>query len=97
MDKKPSQNEVWGMRTRVVAYLLKNGASSDDAEDIASETCIRAFTKWGLFDPEKGQLDAWVLRIAHNLYVSMLRKRRFEVCAVELEHRNKIRVRPEFE
>ncbi len=71
--------QIWKLRYRVVSYLRKLGASEDDCEDIASETCLRTCEKIGLYDPGKGELIWWMIRIARNLYISHLRKRRREV------------------
>lgn len=88
--KNSSIEDVWIMRPRIVAYLRKNGATHEDAEDLASETCLRAYSKWEMFDPARGQLEWWMLRIARNLFVSHLRKRRFIASAVGIDDLNEI-------
>lgn len=89
-EKDVDIDEIWAMRPRIVAYLRKNGATVDDAEDLASDTCIRAFSKREMFDPTRGRLDWWMLRMAHNLYVSHLRKRRFISSALGIDDLNEV-------
>jgi RNA polymerase sigma-70 factor, ECF subfamily len=48
------------------------------AEDVAQETMIRVWTNIGRFRGDSS-LRVWVLRIAHNVSISMLRKRRDQV------------------
>lgn len=53
---------------RVFAFAYRLTLNRADAEDIAQETFLRAFTKINEFDP-KGQFKAWLLRIATNLFL----------------------------
>jgi RNA polymerase sigma-70 factor (ECF subfamily) len=61
------------------AYWLAGNAA--DAEDITSETFVRA---WVRFDTLKTEtLKAYLLAIARNLYLEQLRKGRFQTMLVE--------------
>lgn len=46
-----------------------------DAEDIAQQTFLKAFASLRRFRPGE-PIGPWILRIAHNLFVSQLRSRR---------------------
>jgi len=46
-----------------------------DAEDILAEAYVRALANSDKYDPDKGRLFTWVLRIAQNEAISRLRKR----------------------
>jgi RNA polymerase sigma-70 factor, ECF subfamily len=59
-----------------VAYSVVRDAAL--AEDAAQETMIRVWTNIGRFRGDSS-LRVWVLRIAHNVSISMLRKRRDRV------------------
>jgi len=56
-----------------VAYRIAGDAAL--ADDIAQETFIRLWTKLGAFRPE-GNLKGWVCRIAANLTIDALRRRK---------------------
>jgi len=53
---------------RVFAFAYRLTLNRADAEDIAQETFLRAFSKLSEFNPE-GQFKAWLLRIATNLFL----------------------------
>lgn len=56
----------------LLARMLRDPAL---AEDLAQETFLRAFTHLSSFDP-RYKFSNWVLRIAHNLAIDALRRRR---------------------
>lgn len=60
---------------KVVAYahrLLRDGA---EAEDVAQETFLRLWKHAGRWQP-RAKLHTWLFRVAHNLAIDRLRKRR---------------------
>ncbi|NPV60541.1 MAG: RNA polymerase sigma factor [Actinobacteria bacterium] len=59
----------------VFRYLYWNTGSREDAEDLAEDVFLKALLSMGTFDPRRGQLKAWIFRIAHNLLVDHQRKR----------------------
>ena len=61
-------NEVYG-------FLLKRIKNENDAEDIAIETFSRAFDKIQTYDSTY-EFNTWLITIAKNLHVDMLRKRK---------------------
>ena len=58
----------WHVRRLVVEH--------DEAEEITQETFVRAFEQFDRFRGGDGELRAWVYRIATNLSISALRRRR---------------------
>ncbi|MBR5135782.1 MAG: RNA polymerase sigma factor [Rikenellaceae bacterium] len=58
----------WHVRRLVVEH--------DEAEEITQETFVRAFEQFDQFRGSDGELRAWVYRIATNLAISALRRRR---------------------
>jgi len=49
------------------------------ADDVVQETFERVWRHAGRFDPHRGSLDAWVLRIARNAALGQLRRTRHHV------------------
>lgn len=58
----------WHVRRLVVEH--------DEAEEITQEAFVRAFEQFDQFRGSDGELRAWVYRIATNLAISALRRRR---------------------
>ena len=54
---------------RVKGLMLKTGASSDDAEEIAQETLLAVWRKAAQFDPVSAGAAAWIYTIARNLRI----------------------------
>lgn len=56
-----------------------------EAEDVAQEAFVRAYTRLDRFDPAKGRFSTWLYKIATNLAIDYLRKhtRRVEVEDIE--------------
>jgi len=60
---------------RVKAYLMRNGAVAELAEELAQEAMVSVWRKAASFDPERAQLSTWIFTIARNLWVDQLRRR----------------------
>ena len=63
---------------RIKAYLIRAGAASELAEELAQETMVTVWRKASSFDPARAQLSTWVFTIARNLRVDALRRRHDE-------------------
>ena len=63
------QRRVYGL---ALAILHDTGA----AEEVAQETFVRAWRHGASFDARKGDVGSWLLTVARNLAVDMLRMRR---------------------
>jgi RNA polymerase sigma-70 factor (ECF subfamily) len=62
-------------RRPISSYIYRLLGSLEDADDITQEVFVRACTSWtGLYEREK--LSSWLYRIATNLCVDMLRRRK---------------------
>jgi RNA polymerase sigma factor (sigma-70 family) len=61
---------------RVKAYLMRLGATSQTAEDLAQEAMLTLWRKAQLFDPAKASAATWMFTIARNLRIDALRRER---------------------
>lgn len=59
---------------RVKAYLLRLGAPSALAEDLAQEALLTLWRKAHLFDPTKASAATWLFTIARNLRIDTIRR-----------------------
>jgi len=73
-------------RRQIHAYIYRLLGNQEDADDITQEVFIRACVAWdGLQD--RDNLSAWLYRIATNLCVDLLRRRK-RISWWSLTHRN---------
>ena len=61
---------------RVKGYLLKLGAGTSVADDLAQEVMISVWRKAALFDPKKASASTWIFTIARNLRIDAIRRER---------------------
>lgn len=61
---------------RLKSYLMRLGAGSGQAEDLAQETMLTLWRKADQFDPAKAAAATWAFTIARNLRVDALRRER---------------------
>ncbi len=61
---------------RVKSYMLRQGASAAQAEDLAQETMLMVWRKAERFDPAIAGASTWVFTIARNLRIDALRRER---------------------
>ena len=62
-------------RRPIHSYAYRLLGSQEDADDVAQEVFVRVFTAWdGLHD--RDNLSSWLYRIATNLCVDLLRRRK---------------------
>ncbi len=59
---------------RLKSFMMRRGASSEQAEDLVQEAMISVWTKAGLYNPDKGSVLTWVFTIAKNLRIDRIRK-----------------------
>jgi RNA polymerase sigma-70 factor (ECF subfamily) len=83
-DRAAFRTLVERHQRRVFAVALALLKNREDALDIVQETFLRAHRGLEGFDGES-QLFTWLYRIAHNLCIDHLRRRRFET--VQLDER----------
>jgi RNA polymerase sigma-70 factor (ECF subfamily) len=65
-------NHYW---SEVYGFMLKRTENETNAEDITIETFSKAFDKIATYNPEF-QFNTWLISIAKNVYIDMLRKKR---------------------
>jgi RNA polymerase sigma factor (sigma-70 family) len=61
---------------RLKAFLMKSGAASDQAEEVAQDVMATVWRKAGMFDPGKASVATWIYTIARNRRIDSLRKTR---------------------
>jgi len=59
---------------RVTRYVFVRVGNLHEAEDLASETFVRALHSLDSYEDRGLPMEAWIFRIAHNLVVDYLRK-----------------------
>ena len=75
-DEARALSELYEQFKRPIhSYIYRLLGNSEDADDVTQEVFVRACTSWnGLY--ERNNLSAWLYRIATNLCVDMLRRRK---------------------
>src|SRR5262249_40779813 len=72
------------LRPDLHRYCRRLAGNLWDAEDLAQDTLVRAFGRWGLTYPEIREPRAYLLRTATNLWIDTLRRRDMESLAQPL-------------
>jgi RNA polymerase sigma-70 factor (ECF subfamily) len=74
-------NEVYG-------FMLKRTENETNAEDITIETFSKAFDKIASYNPEF-QFNTWLIAIAKNVHIDLLRKNKSSLFIEISDHENK--------
>ncbi len=62
---------------RPVAVMIRNvTGDARNGEDLAQEVFLAAFAKLRTFDPDRSRFSTWLLTIARNRSINLLKKRR---------------------
>ncbi len=72
------------MGPRLKAYFLRQGAQVATAEDLTQDVFLRVYRGAQHYRPG-GRLDAWLLRIARNLWIDHRRRRHPQTGADEIQ------------
>jgi RNA polymerase sigma-70 factor, ECF subfamily len=59
---------------RVKSFMMRKGASAEQAEDLVQETMIAVWSKAALYAPDRGSVATWIFTIARNLRIDRLRR-----------------------
>lgn len=59
---------------RVRSYMIRQGADTTVAEELAQETLLTVWRKAALYNGEKGSATTWIFTIARNLRIDRLRR-----------------------
>ena len=78
-DPEAGRSFVQRFQSRVFGLALAILRDPVLAEDIAQEAFLRAWRHGPSYDPRRGTVAAWLLRITRNLAIDALRLRRAEV------------------
>ena len=63
---------------KLYGFALSLSRNTNEADEIVQETFVRAIQHANKL-PDDANLDAWLFRVANNVYISRLRKRQREV------------------
>jgi RNA polymerase sigma factor (sigma-70 family) len=80
-DAEASGSFVRRYQTRVYGVAVSVLGDRAAAEDVAQEAFLRAMRRAEAFDPRRGTVAAWLLRITRNLAIDRLRLRRPDLVA----------------
>ena len=85
MDREKLQNLYQKQGWILIQYLMKNGCSKQDAEDIVQETFVKALMYMdGL---EDSNLVAWLFKVSLNKYYDLCRKnKRRPIVSIDDSH-----------
>ena len=75
-DERAFQALVTRHVDAVHGYLLRMTGNPQEAEDLTQETFLRVWQKAGTYRPGRVRVSTWLHRIAHNLCVDALRRKR---------------------
>lgn len=64
---------------RIFNYLYYRTLDRALSDDLVGTVMLNVVRKYETFDPERGNLDAWIFRIARNTLFSHFRKSKIEV------------------
>ena len=67
----------------VFAMIARQVPDRMDAEELTSDTFLRAFRSIGSFDSRRASLSTWLCRIAYHLTIDFLRRRRPFTISIE--------------
>ncbi|GLY83538.1 sigma-70 family RNA polymerase sigma factor [Actinoallomurus iriomotensis] len=67
----------------LLAYVTRLLSDPHQAEDVVQETMVRAWRNADLLVPERGSVNGWLIRVAHNIAVDKIRARRSRPAEVE--------------
>ena len=59
---------------RLKAFLIKNGATPGDAEEVMQEAMTLVWRKAKQFDPSKASASTWIYTIARNRRIDLIRR-----------------------
>jgi RNA polymerase sigma-70 factor (ECF subfamily) len=61
---------------RVKGFMIRQGSSPQDADEIAQEVMVSIWRRAATFDPERAGAATWIFAIARNRRIDMIRKTR---------------------
>lgn len=64
---------------RVKSYLIRLGAPSAQAEDLAQDAMLSVWRRAAQFDPKRAAASTWIFVIARNAWIDRLRREKVEL------------------
>ena len=58
---------------RIYKYVFSILLSREDTEDVVANTFVTAYAAWGTYDPARASAATWLMRIAHNKAIDLVR------------------------
>lgn len=77
-DRQASETLVTRHLARLVAFADRMLGDAAEAEDVAQETFTRLWQHAGRWEPGRARVSTWLHRVASNLCIDRLRRRREE-------------------
>lgn len=59
---------------RIKAFLMKGGATRDEAEEVAQDVLVTIWRKSSQFDPTRASAATWIFTIARNRRIDLIRR-----------------------
>ena len=82
--RREGQTEMVGRYAeRVFAMIARQVPDVMDAQELTQDTFMRAFDHIDSYDPHKASLSTWLCRIAYNLTLDFLKRRRPMIVSIE--------------
>ncbi|HYM21351.1 MAG TPA: sigma-70 family RNA polymerase sigma factor [Candidatus Kapabacteria bacterium] len=77
--------ELYDRYSRLIyGALLRMLRSTDDAEDVLQEVFVQVWLKAGTYKPDLGAPKFWLVRIAHNRAINLIRSKRAKMKQTEI-------------
>lgn len=61
---------------RIKGFMIRQGSSPQDADEIAQEVMVSIWRRAATFDPERAGASTWIFAIARNRRIDIIRKTR---------------------
>ncbi len=68
--------ELYDRLAGLLHAMARQRVGPEVADEIVQDTFVRVWRRIATYDPERGRLDSWVLRIGRNLTFDELRRMR---------------------
>ena len=82
--RREGQTEMVGRYAeRVFAMIARQVPDVMDAQELTQDAFMRAFDHIDSYDPHKASLSTWLCRIAYNLTLDFLKRRRPMIVSIE--------------
>lgn len=71
---------------KVYSVVLRIVKTEEDAREILQDVFLQVWQKANLFEANRGTFSAWLVTLAHNKAINLLRSRRAKKTALEIKH-----------